>query len=191
MKKYDGEYYRRWYRDPCTRIGNAESTLRKAALALSAAEFFLGRRIETVLDVGCGDGLWLAAIETLRPRVRCVGVDPSEYVVRRLGRRHDIRLGTMGELAALKFRKPFDLIVCADVIQYVGNEDLRRGLSEMRRLARHGTITVEIEGNSTAFEQQIPLLDDIGAVRMIAFRSVGYLSRIVASASSLVEQPTK
>jgi hypothetical protein len=38
-------------------------------------------------------------------------------------------------------------------------------MSEMRRLARHGTITVEIEGNTTAFEQQIPLLDDIGAVK--------------------------
>ena len=38
-------------------------------------------------------------------------------------------------------------------------------MAEMRRLARHGTIVVEIEGNTTAFEQQIPLLDDVGAVR--------------------------
>ena len=37
-------------------------------------------------------------------------------------------------------------------------------MSEMRRLARHGTITVEIEGNTTGFEQQIPLLDEIGSV---------------------------
>src|SRR5258708_6648818 len=104
LKKYDREYYRRWYRDPSTRIGTAETARRKAALAVTAAEFFLGRKIETVLDVGCGDGLWLAAIEKLRPRVRYVGVDPSEYVIRRLGRRHDVRLGTMGDLAALRFR---------------------------------------------------------------------------------------
>ena len=33
------------------------------------------------------------------------------------------------------------------------------------RLARQGTISVEIEGNTTAFEQQIHALDDIGSVR--------------------------
>ena len=134
MKEYDREYYRRWYRDPSTRIGTAETARRKARLAVSAAEFMLARPIESVLDVGCGDGLWLAAINKLRPRIKYVGVDPSEYVVQRLGRRHDVRLGTMGELARLKFKKPFDLIVCADVIQYVANEDLRRGLAEIRRL---------------------------------------------------------
>lgn len=136
MKEYDREYFRRWYRDPSTRIGTAETARRKARLAVSAAEFVLARPIESVLDVGCGDGLWLAAINKLRPRIKYVGVDPSEYVVQRLGRRHDVRLGTMGTLARLKFKKPFDLIVCADVIQYVENEDLRRGLAEIRRLTR-------------------------------------------------------
>jgi SAM-dependent methyltransferase len=134
MKEYDREYYRRWYRDPSTRIGTAETTRRKASLAVSAAEFMLTRPIESVLDVGCGDGLWLAAIKKLRPRIKYVGVDPSEYVVQRLSRRHEMRLGTLGDLARLKFRKPFDLIVCADVIQYVENEDLGRGLAEIRRL---------------------------------------------------------
>jgi SAM-dependent methyltransferase len=134
MKEYDREYYRRWYRDPSTRIGTAETARRKARLAVSAAEFMLARPIESVLDVGCGDGLWLAAINKLRPRIKYVGVDPSEYVVERLGKRHDVRLGTMGELARLGLKKPFDLIVCADVIQYVENKDLRRGLTEIRRL---------------------------------------------------------
>ena len=133
MKDYDREYYRRWYRDPSTRIGTAETARRKAALAVSA-EFILGKTVETVLDVGCGDGLWLAALAKLRPRIKYIGVDPSEYVVQRLGKRHDIRLGTMGELPAITLKKPFDLVVCADVIQYVENKALRRGLGEIRRL---------------------------------------------------------
>jgi hypothetical protein len=45
-----------------------------------------------------------------------------------------VRLGNFGELAKLKLRRPFDLVVCADVIQYVGNADLRRGLAEIRRV---------------------------------------------------------
>jgi hypothetical protein len=38
-------------------------------------------------------------------------------------------------------------------------------MAEMRRLARQGTISVEIEGNTGAFEQQIHTLDGIGSVR--------------------------
>lgn len=56
--------------------------------------------------------------------------------------------------------------VCTDVGIIAQGRLIYTGpMSEMRRLARHGTITVEIEGNTGAFEQQIPLLDDVGAVR--------------------------
>ena len=55
--------------------------------------------------------------------------------------------------------------VCTDVGIISGGRLIYTGpMSEMRRLARHGTITVEIEGNTTAFEQQIPLLDEVGSV---------------------------
>src|SRR5437870_5196216 len=134
MKEYDREYFRRWYGDASTRIGNAESTRRKARLAVSAAESLLGRPVRTVLDIGCGAGLWLAALKRIRPEVRYLGIDPSPYVVARLGRRHDVRPGSLGELAAMKLKRPFDLVVCADVIQYVNSPDLRRGLAEVRRL---------------------------------------------------------
>ena len=56
--------------------------------------------------------------------------------------------------------------VCSDVgIISQGRIIYSGPMAEMRRLARHGTIVVEIEGNTTAFELQIPLLDDVGAVR--------------------------
>ena len=55
--------------------------------------------------------------------------------------------------------------VCTDVgIISQGRLIYTGPMAEMRRLVRHGTITIEIEGNVTAFEQQIPLLGDIGAV---------------------------
>lgn len=55
--------------------------------------------------------------------------------------------------------------ICTDVgIISQGRLIYHGPMSEMRRLARHGTISVEIEGNTAAFEQQIPLLDDIGGV---------------------------
>ena len=44
----------------------------------------LERPIETVIDVGCGEGPWRAALRRIRPKARYVGLDPSEYAIRRL-----------------------------------------------------------------------------------------------------------
>ncbi len=56
--------------------------------------------------------------------------------------------------------------VCSDVgIISQGRMIYTGPMSDMRRLARQGTISVEIEGNTTAFEQQIHTLDEIGSVR--------------------------
>jgi SAM-dependent methyltransferase len=134
MKEYNREYFQRWYRDPGTRVATVESVERKVRLAVSAAEFMLGRRVKSVLDVGCGEGQWYSILRRLRRGIAYQGVDASPYIVSKHGRRRNIRLGNFGELARLNFRRPFDLVVCADVIQYVGNAELLRGLTEMRRL---------------------------------------------------------
>ena len=141
-KRYSRDYFDRWYRNPDTAIASREGTARKVRLAVSAAEFMLARPIDSVLDVGCGEAPWRAPLRRLRPKATYVGVDSSEYVVQRFGRSRNIRLGTFGGLRDLGFRSPFDLIVCADVVQYIPDDDLRRGLIEIRRLAG-GVVYIE------------------------------------------------
>ena len=51
-KTYDEQYFENWYRR--RGLGSASALQRKVALAVSAAEYFLGRPLRTVLDVGCG-----------------------------------------------------------------------------------------------------------------------------------------
>ena len=133
-KRYDQAYFRRWYHDPHTRISSARALARKARLAVSAAEYLLGRQIRSVVDVGCGEASWYAALRALRPRVGYVGVDASEYIVQRYGATRHVRRGTFGGLRALRLTAGVDLIVCADVLQYVGDADLAPGLREIRRL---------------------------------------------------------
>ena len=142
MKAYDREYYRRWYQDPKTRIATRTEVERKARLAVAAAEFLLGRPIESVLDIGCGEGTWRAAVRRLRPDATWLGVESSEYVIAKYGKSRNIRRGDFGSLRSLKLRGPFDLIVCADVVQYIGDDDLGRGLREIRRLAG-GVVYIE------------------------------------------------
>jgi SAM-dependent methyltransferase len=142
MKAYDREYYRRWYRDPATRIATRGEVERKVRLAVAAAEFMIARPIESVLDIGCGEGSWRGPLRRLRPNATWLGVESSEYVVAKYGKSRNIRRGDFGSLRSLKLRGPFDLIACADVVQYIGNDDLRRGLREIRRLVG-GVVYIE------------------------------------------------
>jgi SAM-dependent methyltransferase len=134
VKHYDEAYFRRWYGRRGGVIDD-ELIARRARLALAAAEFVLERDIRSVLDVGCGEGRWRAPLRRVRPGLAYQGVDGSEYVVRRFGRRRKIRLGTLDSLGRLGLRRSFDLVICSDVLQYVPVAELRRGLVAMRRLA--------------------------------------------------------
>jgi SAM-dependent methyltransferase len=134
LKAYDADYFHRWYRDPRTRVTSERVLERKVHLALSAAEYMLGRRVRTVLDVGCGEGRWYVALRRIRPGIAYVGVESSEYAVATFGKSRNIRRGTFGSLRTLRLKGSFDLIVCADMLQYVSNTDLAPGLKEVRRL---------------------------------------------------------
>lgn len=127
-KIYDRDYFDKWYRNPRHAVASREGLQRKAALALAAAEYYLGHAVRNVLDIGCGEGVWRAPLLAIRPEIRYLGLDSSEYAVARYGRSRNIRLATFGQLGELRFDTPFDLIVCSDVLHYVRTPELKRGL---------------------------------------------------------------
>ena len=118
------------------RVATAAAVARKVHLVVSIAEALLLRRVRSVLDVGCGEGTWRAPLKKIRPDVRYVGVDSSDYVIARFGRRRGIRPGTFGTLgaSAKSLRGPFDMIVCCDVLQYVPDAELQSGLRAVAKL---------------------------------------------------------
>ncbi|HKW08781.1 MAG TPA: class I SAM-dependent methyltransferase [Gemmatimonadaceae bacterium] len=133
-KLYDDRYFHRWYRDPHTRVTSDRALDRKVHLALGVAEYMLGRRARTVLDVGCGEGRWAVALRRARRGIEYTGVESSEYAVETFGKRRNVRHGSFGTLRSLGLQGPFDLILCADVLQYVPTVDVRAGLKEIRKL---------------------------------------------------------
>jgi SAM-dependent methyltransferase len=163
VKRYDRAYFERWYHDPTTRVVSRAAIARKARFALGAAEHLLGRRVRTVLDVGCGEGEWGVALRRLRPGIRYTGVDGSEYAVRRFGARRNLRLGTVGTLGALRLATPrFDLVVCSDVLHYVPTDELARGVPALASLVggvayiELFTSADEIEGDLRGFLARPP-----------------------------------
>ena len=161
-KQYDASYYERWYRRSSVGVGQREFVTRKVRLALSAAEYVLGRHVKTVLDVGCGEAPWRSILKRLRPRVRYQGVDSSEYVVERFGSQRDIRRGGLGELAFMGLTGPYDLVVCSDVLHYVRSPEVRQGLAAIAPLVggvaflEAFTSADEIEGDHDHFQNRTP-----------------------------------
>jgi SAM-dependent methyltransferase len=141
-KKYDRAYFERWYHNRRTRVNSHAEVRRKVSIAVATAEYFLRRPLRTVLDIGCGEGAWLSHLRALRPRVAYSGLDSSEYVVERYGAQRNIRRASFGELPSLGLLS-YDLVVCADVMHYVEDRELRAGIAEIARLCE-GAAFVEV-----------------------------------------------
>jgi SAM-dependent methyltransferase len=142
LKRYDQAYFDRWYRNPASRVKSAADLRRKAALAVAVTEYYLGRPLTAVVDVGCGEGNWRAPLVAMRPRLRWIGIDSSEYAVGRYGRTRGIIEGRFADLPALVDRlpddtAPADLVVCADVLHYVADAEIDAGLPALARLGNN------------------------------------------------------
>lgn len=133
--RYDRAYFDRWYRNPKTRVKSGSAIGRKAALALSMAEYYLERPARTVLDVGCGEGNWLSALRALRPKIRYTGVDPSSYAVERFGKKRNIQLGSFAALEEIGLSEEYDLIVCSDTLFYLPLSELEQGIASLAHRA--------------------------------------------------------
>lgn len=149
-KVYDRAYFERWYRGAARGV-LPDDVRRSARLALAAAEYVLGREARTVLDVGCGEASWRAVLRRARPRIRYTGIDPSAYAVTRFGRRRGIRRGSFGDLAGAGPRGRADLIVCADVLHYLEDAEIRRGLPGLVARIR-GAAWIQVFADGDAFD---------------------------------------
>lgn len=148
-KIYDADYFQQWYRH--ADIGGSARLARKVALAVSTAEYYLERPIRSVLDIGCGEGVWRAPLLKLRPKIQYLGFDSSDYAVRRFGRTRNLHPASFGDFAWLRPCAPVDLLVCSDVMHYVPDRELRAGLQGLGELTS-GVAFLETFAAEDAFE---------------------------------------
>jgi SAM-dependent methyltransferase len=196
-KSYDRDYFEKWYRDPKHAVTSIATLRRKVALAVATAEYYLGREIRNVLDVGCGEAVWRKPLRELRPQVDYLGLDSSEYVVARYGSSRNVRLATFGQLGELRFDREFDLIVCSDVLHYVPTSELRRGLRGIAEMLA-GVAFLELftssdepEGDRHGFHHRMPnwYLSTFAEAGLIACGSHCYLPQRMQESVAALEVP--
>ena len=194
-KRYDRQYFDRWYRQDGAGIGRGSLLRRKVALAVAMAEHYLGRPLRSVLDVGCGEGAWRAPLLKLRPKLVYLGVDSSEYAISHHGAKRNLRFAPFSRLGELRFGPPVDLLVCADVLHYLPAADIRRGLSGFAELCA-GVAYIEVyckgdpvEGDEHDFVQRSAAFyrRAIANAGFTACGSSGYLSPSLATDAVALE----
>jgi len=121
-------YFRKFYRNAATRVVTP-GEMRVRARLIVAILAQAGVPVRSILDAGCGIGLLREPFKKLLPRARYAGLEASDYLCRRYG----WKSGSVVDYAP---RQPFDLVVCYDVLQYLGDRHAARAVANLARLTR-------------------------------------------------------
>jgi trans-aconitate methyltransferase len=125
---FDSAYFRKYYFDAATRVTTAAEMGRRAQL-IAAVMLHASIPVRTILDAGCGVGLLRKPFAAALPRARYRGLEASQYLCARYG-------WTFGSLVDFAARAPSDLVVCYDVLQYLGDRDAARAITNLATLSR-------------------------------------------------------
>ena len=193
-KQYDRAYFDRWYRSGD--IGGPARLARKVALAVATAEYHLERPLRTVLDIGAGEGAWRAPLLKLRPKVQYLGFDASDYAVSRFGRVRNLHHARFADFDMLRPCPPVDLLICSDVLHYLGIRELNRGLPGLADLCG-GVAFIEMFaredaaiGDEDGFQARPARFyrERLGKLGFVQIGSYGWLSPRIASHASALER---
>jgi len=136
---FDQDYYQRFYYNPRTAV-TSRAEMRARGRMIAACVEYVGLPVKSILDAGCGVGMLRAPLTRAFPAARYVGLEYSEYLCKRYGWRQ-------GSVATLRTRERFDLVVCYDVLQYLGVPEARRAIANLARVCRgalyFGALTTE------------------------------------------------
>jgi SAM-dependent methyltransferase len=159
--------------DPGQQKAEAERLDRQARLLFPLEREALARHGiaagRTLLDLGCGQGTFLALIAEAFPGVRCIGLDRHEALLDEARTRPGIAAVASCDLAnppallrQLREHQP-DVVLCRFVLQHMSQPERR---SLLVTLAEHvvrrplRVVLVDVDGTSSFFDPPSPLLTE-------------------------------
>jgi SAM-dependent methyltransferase len=126
--RFGAAFYRRYYLDPRTRVASRADADRLGN-AFCAQLAYLGVPVRRVLDAGCGLGHLRRPVARFFPDAEYVGLESSDWLCRRHG-------WVQGTLESYRASRPFDLVICHDVLQYLDDATAAKAIANLARLSR-------------------------------------------------------
>jgi predicted TPR repeat methyltransferase len=121
-------FFRRFYLNPKTRVVTQREMVRRANLIAAFVQH--GElEVRSILDVGCGLGLLRDQLLRHFPKAKYTGLEVSQYLCDKHG-------WTQGSAHTFESPRPFDLVVCYDVFQYLPVRPAAAGLRNLARLSQ-------------------------------------------------------
>ena len=121
-------YFKKFYLSSSTRVVTpGEMRVRARLIAAILAQS--GIPVRSILDAGCGIGLLREPFKEVLPRARYIGLEASDYLCTRYG-------WTKGSVVDYSPQKPYDLVVCYDVLQYLNTADAHETIARLGRVCR-------------------------------------------------------
>jgi SAM-dependent methyltransferase len=125
--RFDRRYYQRYYLNSRTAV-NTREEMRGLARLIAAYAGYLEIPVQRILDAGCGCGWLRVPFSRLFPDAKYTGLEYSEYICERYG-------WTRGSIERYVSRKPFQVVVCNGVLQYLPDRSAARALASLARLS--------------------------------------------------------
>jgi hypothetical protein len=125
--RFGESYYQRFYYNARTAV-NTRTEMHKLARFIAAYVKYAGLPVKRILDAGCGCGWLRSPLQRSLPGAAYFGLECSEYLCRRYG-------WTRGSIDAFRAARPFELIVCNGVLQYLDDRGAGRAIANLGRLS--------------------------------------------------------
>ena len=125
-KHFDAHYYAKWYGGD---IETRQYIADKAARFVLSYVEHMDSSVKTVLDLGCGLGLWKKALLKHDRRLKYTGVEFSSHLCRKLG-------WQQGDVRSYTSATPYDLVICQAVLQYLPDDECEAAIENLARLSR-------------------------------------------------------
>lgn len=120
---FDDAYYRRFYKDPSTRVYDQKRHAKLVSGIVGLIEWF-GVDLIDVLDVGAGLGWWGQWLKKHRKGARVVSTELEPEICKKYGH-------TQADVTTLRLEQQFELVVCQGVLPYLDATGATAGIENL------------------------------------------------------------
>lgn len=127
-RAFDRAYYQRFYVNRLTRVISASESAQRGQFVAGFMQQ-LELPVTKILDLGCGLGGMRRPLLKAFPQASYQGVEISAYACKRYG-------WTQSSIQDFRTRERFDLVICADVVQYLDDRAAEAAIKHLAQWCR-------------------------------------------------------